>query len=120
MVSPGVRFLAAQCPKLATFLAVGYLPYYAISTYLGIAVSNVAFLSVAFGSLPVIAIAAVRWTDRAEQRRADALGADRLKVWNGKWFGNIDVLMVLLKRFEMGYPSACGLVGTWDRSFSTI
>ncbi len=111
MVSPGVEFLAAQCPKLVVFLTVTYIPYYATATYLGIAVSNVAFLSVAFGSLPVIAIAAVRWTDWAEQRRAEALGADRLKVWNGKWFGNIDVLMVLLKKFEIGYPSACGLVG---------
>ena len=101
-VTPGVLFLGRGLVYLSVpFVVLKILDYgfdVGIPTWLLVVVS---FLSVPFyGALRVF------WTEMHHQREAAAMGAKLVPRAQGKWPGNIDVLIELMNKFHYGYPGA--------------
>lgn len=117
MATPGLTFIFANFLKLATLLSSAYVVRYTLQNWLQLTVSNVHFFSVVLACLPLfVAIKSLR-NEFINSREAARLGADRLKSWDGKWPGNFDLVRVLLKRFEDGYPGSFHCLGYRRHAF---
>lgn len=104
MTTPGLRFIVFQSPKLVAPFLVAYLARYALAYFSHIDVSYRVCLSAVLGCLLLTAILKSSWDGVSERRAMLDLGAVRIPEWKGKWPGNIDLALLVLKRFKFGYP----------------
>jgi hypothetical protein len=99
-ITPGIDFLAPYIAQPVLFtLAAKYLR---ASHHLPIPTWIV--LSVSILSAPLISAAKVLWKSFVDRRAAALLGARLPPVWEGKWIANVDIMMFVHERFDIGYP----------------
>ncbi len=121
MATPGVNFILANSLQLAALLLFAGVIRYALETTLQLTVSDAFFFSVVLVSLPLFVVAESLRKEYVDNREAASLGADRLKSWDGKWPGNFDLVLMMLKKFEDEYPGfAMVTVVTYTLSFDTF
>lgn len=54
--------------------------------------------------VPLVLVARIGFDDFTQRRRAAALGARMVPRIRGRWLGNLDVLMTMLRNETYGYP----------------
>jgi hypothetical protein len=82
-------------PPLLTTLALRLLPR--------LAVSLAVYLPLILLSIPIAIGLRSQYTVWCQDREADRMGAKSITRVRGRWPGNLDVILRLLKSFESGY-----------------
>lgn len=109
MLSPGLRYvLSLILPKLAGPPAL-LLAIATAAEHLGHGdddyIRRIKSAPVLLGSIFVVAFLRSQWTRWSQYREMKRLGAVPVPVVKGKWPGNLDVLLGLLKSFREDYAT---------------
>jgi hypothetical protein len=103
-LTPGVLFILTILRNLAFFIGTTIACKHALSHFLNIAISNaVMFLSVITGVPALIALRLI-YNDVHDRREAARLGARIVPRVQGKWPGNLDIIVDLVTNFTKAYP----------------
>lgn len=99
IITPGIILLSRAFVSLLLLCAVIGLAGFILDNYFGIFVSKWILVVATVLVIPL----RLSWADVQKHRRAAALGA-RVAPSVGRWPGNLDVLLGLVKNFRHGYP----------------
>lgn len=107
--TPGIDFLVKGCFFLSipvfAVIALGKIHEYTG----GSAFPTWTLISVGVASIPVLAAGHIAGTRLRHIREAAAVGAKIVPQVKGKWFGNADVLKVMVHHGMNGYPGTLRL-----------
>ncbi|TDL26691.1 cytochrome P450 monooxygenase pc-2 [Rickenella mellea] len=110
MPPPGVLFLLGVLPPISLAAIAVYVTTHLLRSYFEIyvpaAVSILTFLLL----YPSYKAAAIAWDVHSQKREAAAMGAVEVPLWEAKWPGGLDLLLLIAKKIENGYP---GEVFNW-------
>ena len=101
MVAPGLALLARLAGHLFAYGLIGTALCRLLSLC-GISISSWWLVTGLIASLPL----GITFKNLARNREAAVLGARPMQVLQGKTFGNIDLMLRLLKAMRTGYPGA--------------
>ena len=106
-IPPGLLLVLPYVPLLFVPLLVVYF------CSLFVALSFWTFFSLVVFSLPTCLAAQINLKTFIDRRTASSLGAVLPPIWNGTWFGNVDILLHLLEASERGYLGTSCVLSAW-------
>ena len=101
LLTPGVAFLLSSIPKLALPPTLVYLAANCLN------LSHWTCIVAAFSAGPVLLWLRAKYRHFVEEREIRSFGAVRVPVVEGKWPGNLDLILGRLKEGKDGYPCNC-------------
>ncbi|KAJ6557403.1 cytochrome P450 [Mycena vulgaris] len=105
MIAPGLTYLTQNALLLATPAASGVLLLRQLAASYGILIPTWALICLAGSSIPLYTALRLALKHRHHRREAAALGARLAPTSsNGKWPGNLDLLIEMQKIWKTGYP----------------
>jgi hypothetical protein len=102
--APGVLYILKSIPKLLLPPGLAYLACDYAAPLLGKRVPLWGTVVASLLASPVWALVRAVYTHFREEREIRALGAVRVPVVQGRWPGNLDLLLGRLKQGKDGYP----------------
>ncbi|KAG2745878.1 cytochrome P450 [Suillus brevipes Sb2] len=103
MITPGILFLG-RTVILAISLCLGTVCLARFATKLGISLPSWILLLGATSSLPIGFALRILYVGIFRRRQAARMGARLAFPLEGKQFGNLDIMLKLVERFNNGYP----------------
>jgi hypothetical protein len=103
MITPGIFFLG-RTVVLAISLYLGTVCLVRFATTLGISLPPWILLLCATSSLPIGFALHILYVSIFRRRQAARMGARLAFPLEGKRFGNLDIMLKLVERFNNGYP----------------
>jgi hypothetical protein len=106
-LTPGILYILNSLPKLFLPSGLVYLICDYAAPLLGKRVPTWGTVLASLFALPAWTLVRATYTHFKEEREIRALGAVRVPVVQGKWPGNLDLLLGRLKQGKDGYPCRC-------------
>ncbi|KAJ7938149.1 cytochrome P450 monooxygenase [Mycena leptocephala] len=103
-LTPGILYILSSLPKLFLPSGIAYLICDYAAPLLGKRVPMWGTVLASLFALPAWTLVRATYTHFKEEREIRALGAVRVPVVQGKWPGNLDLLLGRLKQGKDGYP----------------
>lgn len=104
LITPGLAFLGRGCLSLilpcTTIVGVRLI----LKVYFNLPVPTWSLVAGISAGVPLMLAARIGIDDFKQRRRAAALGARMVPRVRGRWLGNIDVLMTVMRNANGGYP----------------
>lgn len=107
MLPPGLPFVlrktAINILPAVSLLAIAHV----LRTFSDVDIPILFVMLVAIASIPAAYAARIAYVNWSIPRRAAKMGAVLPPRWDGKSFGNVDILKHSMERFFKGYPGWC-------------
>ncbi|KAH7885026.1 cytochrome P450 [Phlebopus sp. FC_14] len=103
MTAPGLLFLGRYA-LLASLFCFASASIARLLSLLGTPIPTWLFITGLVASLPLGFSFKIQYVGLLRRREAALLGAREMPVLLGQWFGNVDLMFKLVKRFKYGYP----------------
>ncbi|KAJ7353576.1 cytochrome P450 monooxygenase [Mycena albidolilacea] len=119
--APGVLYILKSIPKLLLPPGLAYLACDYAASLLGKRVPLWGTVVASLLASPVWALVRAVYTHFREEREIRALGAVRVPVVQGRWPGNLDLLLGRLKQGKDGYPFDVmeSMIRRYGKTFNT-
>lgn len=108
-LTPGVRFLAQSLLRVALPACIIGMIFRTLPR-LDMFPQTWVLAALSLVAIPVVFAMSIAWSEISLRRRAAAMGARVAPRAEGKWIGNVDILRMMMRNWERGYPGAFLLV----------
>lgn len=104
VVTPGIDFLARSVASVGLFFGIVVNVHSVVATRLGYHVPTWVVVAGTVLSIPTLATLNIMGQRIYNMYKASRMGARIIPEAQGKWFGNLDILLEMMKNLKTGYP----------------
>ncbi|KAH9476510.1 Cytochrome P450 monooxygenase 75 [Psilocybe cubensis] len=104
VITPGVDFIARSVASVGLFFGIVVNVHSVVASRLGYHAPTWAIVAGAIFSIPTLATLNIMGRKLYNMYQASRMGAQIVPEAQGKWPGNLDILLEMMKNFKTGYP----------------